>query len=224
MSIAEKLIAIAENEQKVYDAGFAAGQAAGGGEDLFLSVTNINSLFSHAKFPDGYELTLNLPAFRGEANSAFRYTTGVKKITVKGSLTTGEISLQYTATGTSAEIIDLTQLNNGELPVTYGISTFDSSALHTVLGVFDFSKAVNVNGMFGGAMREFRWKAGTLSKSIAMKYCSNLTDETIQSVVDGLADLTDGTAQTLTLHAAIGAKLSEEQKAAVTAKNWTLVY
>lgn len=31
MSIAEKLIIIAENMKKVYDAGFAAGQAQGGG-------------------------------------------------------------------------------------------------------------------------------------------------------------------------------------------------
>ena len=31
MSIAEKLTTIAENQQKVYDAGFTAGQAQGGG-------------------------------------------------------------------------------------------------------------------------------------------------------------------------------------------------
>ena len=33
MSIAEKLQTVADNQQKVYDAGFAAGQAAGGDTD-----------------------------------------------------------------------------------------------------------------------------------------------------------------------------------------------
>lgn len=51
-----------------------------------------------------------------------------------------------------------------------------------------------------------------------------LTNEGIQAVIDGLADLTGGTAQTLTLHATVGGKLTDEQKASITAKNWTLVY
>ena len=36
--------------------------------------------------------------------------------------------------------------------------------------------------------------------------------------------LTGSTAQTLSLHADVGAKLTDAQKAAASAKNWTLAY
>ena len=51
-----------------------------------------------------------------------------------------------------------------------------------------------------------------------------LTDESIQSVIDALKDLTGETALTVTFCAGVGAKLTDEQKATITAKNWTLVY
>lgn len=64
---------------------------------------------------------------------------------------------------------------------------------------------------------------GVIGKSIDFS-CSPLNGESVQSVIDHLADLTGETAQTLTFHATVGAALTEEQKAAITAKNWTLVY
>lgn len=54
--------------------------------------------------------------------------------------------------------------------------------------------------------------------------CSKLTDTSVQSIIDGLADLTGQTAQTLTLHTTVGAKLTDAQKASAAAKNWTLAY
>lgn len=65
---------------------------------------------------------------------------------------------------------------------------------------------------------------GTISKAIKLKDSSLLSDESIQSVINALKDLTGATAQTLTLHATVGAKLTDAQKATITAKNWTLVY
>ena len=47
-----------------------------------------------------------------------------------------------------------------------------------------------------------------------------LSDESIQSIINGLA--TVETAQTLTLHADVKAKLTESQIAQITSKNWTL--
>ena len=73
-------------------------------------------------------------------------------------------------------------------------------------------------------LTDFRLVANTIKVNFNVSSCSLLSTETIQSIIDGLADLTDGTAQTLTLHATVGAKLTDEQKATITAKNWTLVY
>jgi endonuclease I len=49
-------------------------------------------------------------------------------------------------------------------------------------------------------------------------------NDSVQSIVDALKDLTGATAQTLTFHADVGGKLTDAQKATITAKNWTLVY
>lgn len=65
---------------------------------------------------------------------------------------------------------------------------------------------------------------GTIGQSIGLPDSLLLSNESVQSVIDSLADLTGATTQTLTLHADVGAKLTDEQKATITAKNWTLVY
>jgi hypothetical protein len=65
---------------------------------------------------------------------------------------------------------------------------------------------------------------GVIGKSISFYQCSKLTNASVQSAIDHLKDLTGQTALTLTFHATVGGKLTEAQKATITAKNWTLVY
>lgn len=66
--------------------------------------------------------------------------------------------------------------------------------------------------------------SGLIGKDASFSYCSKLSAESVQNIIDHLADLTGATAQTLTFHATVGAKLTDAQKATITAKNWTLVY
>ena len=66
--------------------------------------------------------------------------------------------------------------------------------------------------------------SGTIGTATNLKDSSLLSAESVQGVIDCLKDLTGATARTLTLHADVGAKLTEEQKANITAKNWTLVF
>ena len=65
---------------------------------------------------------------------------------------------------------------------------------------------------------------GVIGGSINLKDSNLLSAESIQGVIDCLKDLTGATAQTLTFHKDVGAKLTDAQKATITAKNWTLVY
>ena len=74
------------------------------------------------------------------------------------------------------------------------------------------------------ALKEIRFVQNTIYLGIGFPHSSLLSAESVQSIIDGLADLTGATAQTLTLHATVGAKLTDAQKATITAKNWTLVY
>lgn len=65
---------------------------------------------------------------------------------------------------------------------------------------------------------------GVIGKVVSFSDSPLLDDESIQSIIDHLKDLTGTTAQTLTFHADVGAKLTQTQKDAISAKNWTLVY
>lgn len=82
----------------------------------------------------------------------------------------------------------------------------------------------NYFGLFGCPKLEDLTVNGVLDKSLALDRSPLLTAASVQSVIDALKDLTGQTAQTLTFHANVGARMTDAQKAAVTAKNWTLVY
>lgn len=120
----------------------------------------------------------------------------------------------------------------------------------TVVPSFDYSKGTNFSGMFnwGGYIEEIgemnipnatnvtnmfnyclelkriTFVPGCIKISISFSGSNLLDDVSIQSIIDGLADLTGKTAQTLTLHATVGGKLTQAQKDAASAKNWTLAY
>ena len=65
---------------------------------------------------------------------------------------------------------------------------------------------------------------GTISTSLNLVQSPLLDDKTIETIIDSLADLNGATAQKLTFYSKVGERLTEEQKAAITAKNWALVY
>ena len=98
------------------------------------------------------------------------------------------------------------------------------SKLTHIIGDWDFSgltSDINQN-VFGSYVETLTIKSGTLSRNCNLSGCNNLTDTSLASIIDGLADLTGGTGQTLTLHATPKARLTNEQIATITAKNWTL--
>ena len=71
------------------------------------------------------------------------------------------------------------------------------------------------------SLKNISFVAGCIKKSISFSQ-SPLTDESIQSIIDGLADLTGQTAQTITFHSDVKNKLTEEQIASATSKNWNI--
>ena len=80
------------------------------------------------------------------------------------------------------------------------------------------------NWFYGCEVLENILFEGEIAVAISFSQSPLLTTESVQSIIDHLKDLTGTTAQTLTFHATVGAALTDEQKATITAKNWTLVY
>lgn len=103
--------------------------------------------------------------------------------------------------------------------------TFDyCTALETIDGLpIDFSSITDVLSYpfyYCTALVDVRFVANSIKKSITIAQSDKLSTDTIQSVIDGLADLTGGTAQTLDLHSDIVNKLTDEQILQITNKNW----
>ena len=111
------------------------------------------------------------------------------------------------------------RVKNTSLNNTFTGSTIKTIVLLELDGVTDMSTSFN-----SCSALENITISGVIACNVDIVYSPLLTNESVQSIIDHLADRTGTTALTLTFHADVGAKLTEEQKATITAKNWTLVY
>ena len=94
------------------------------------------------------------------------------------------------------------------------------SAIETVQKPLNIAKVTNANNAFlCNNLKDIRFVPECIKISLTFS-SAVLSNESIQSIIDGLA--TVETAQTLTLNATVKAKLTDEQKATITNKNWNL--
>lgn len=237
MSIAEKLTTIAENVQKVYE----AGKSAGGGDydqgyedgknsvveftrymtqalaikrgllehkDVVINLdraTTLYNLFNTANVENKYveHITVNCPNKVTRADNAFCAQTPddtvLKHITLNADISQATTTINLFRGCKALEIIDGTPL--------------DFSSTNS-MNIFNACKSV----------KEFRVVKNSIKLSFAAYYFEDLSVETIQSIIDGLADLTDSDTQTLTVHANVYDKIiANGWDTLITAKNWTLV-
>lgn len=102
-----------------------------------------------------------------------------------------------------------------------------ATALTTIDGTpLDFSSSTDNTNICVGCYRlaYIRIVPNTIRSSISFAGSYSLDDESLQSIIDGLADLTGETAQTLTVHADVKARIEANSVwlATITGKNWTL--
>jgi hypothetical protein len=99
---------------------------------------------------------------------------------------------------------------------------FLRSVIETIQEPLNIAKVTNTYYAFQECknLKYIRFVAECIKVSIAFPHASLLTAESIQSIIDGLA--TVETAQTLTLHADVKAKLTQTQLDTITGKNWSL--
>lgn len=164
------------------------------------------------------ELTVNAPNLtNGTLYAMFKNNYGVKKIILNLPDNCVDMRHAFAYCQNLEEVI----LNFSTKNVTYfNIACETSRKLKKIVGALDFSSATNVGWMFNNcfALEEVTFEPNTLSISFSFQWCEKLTSESIQSIIDGLA--TVETAKTLTLHKNI--VLTDEQKATINAKGWTL--
>lgn len=96
----------------------------------------------------------------------------------------------------------------------------DNFLLETIQEPLNFQGVINNNKAFDKCykLKDIKFVKETIKLSLSLAWSPLLSAESTQSIIDGLA--TVETAQTLTLHKNI--VLTDEQKATINAKGWTL--
>lgn len=225
MSIADKLVTIAENVPKVYNAGYEKGKSEGGG----VSPANYASViqFSNDDWAESDTVELDMP-YLSDMGNMFAYfeKTKIKTLIVKSQTPIISVSSFCRGTNQVNSILEKVVLDvDLSNVVNFNIMFMHEESLISIEGnPFDFSSATTIALIFNycNNIQSFRVVPNTIKAAIDLGRNGKLDEATIQSVIDGLADLTGGTAQTLTLHADVKAKLTDEQKATITGKNWTI--
>ena len=232
MSIADKLTAVAENQQKVYDAGYEKGKAEGGGRD-YLRLCNLPCFPGLGVF-DEEEVTLNFDVayeldrmIYSDYGEPSYQNSMVKHLTLNFAQPLLSSRQMFTPSGGDNVLEHLT-LNADLSQSKNALRMFcNGYALRVIDGTpINLSSATQVEYFlyYCPVIEEIRFAPGTVKAAMNVSTSPRLSDTTVQSIIDGLADLTGGTAQTLTFHATVGAKLTDAQKATISGKNWTLVY
>ncbi len=198
MTIAKKLAAIAENEQKVFDAGKQSEY-----DRFWDSAQNFGNRVGYICSFAGYcwnDDTYN-PKYPITATENSNYLFWNARIT------NTKVPIYVSTTGS----------NNS--------NTFASCSYLVTIPLLVAAEKTTFYSSFNGctAMENITFE-GTIGNAISFNNSSKLTNKSVQSIIDHLKDLTGANTQTLTLHANVGANLTDEQKASVTAKNWTLAY
>lgn len=102
---------------------------------------------------------------------------------------------------------------------------YNQQFLENITGEIDFTKissATNITLMFYACnnLKEVRFTKESLKYNLQMAQSDSLSLESLQSIIDGLGNVT--TTSTLSLNSTAYNKLTEEQKQSATDKGWTI--
>lgn len=187
-------------------------------------MTKINSCFYGYKSNIESNIEIELGEnFSGDMGYCFCYTSqsNIKKVKIKGG-TYNNVNLNNSFFNSAIEILDLTEIHLKLMSAACQNSFSLCERLTSILGVIDFSQITSFNSTFSQCykLKDIMFIENNIFKSISFANSPLLSDESIQSIIDGLAVVT--TAQTITFHATVKAKLTDEQIATINEKGWTL--
>ena len=231
MTVAEKLTVIAQNEQKVYDAGFAKGASADyeDGQNAAMSefwdyLTNYGNRTSYSSLfnvwgGETFEPTRKIiPIEKNSAYCTFNGAKNLKKIEadyidfsqkVRG--TKSQEGYYYTFYGCSS----LEEIEDIGMQADFGYySTFSSGSdgkLHTIAKIRTDENTVFNNAFnYCTALKNVTFE-GVIGQDINIRW-SPLTADSIRSIIEHLSDTASGKTLTLSKNAVESADFSSDDK------------
>ena len=234
MSIAEKQITIAQNVPKVFTAGYEKGKAEGGLLDYATSLEFEDQIFN----ADVIEIEFGAKVAETTSPDSnilipnFYSASGMKHLKVdflgkynKNETFTYDSKFRFNR-GDIEDTLEIIELPIIEklLPSSLNRAFQSRNKLKEIRATIDATHCTSFsnNGLNCPLLEEIRFKPNTICVGLLLNNCSLLSDESIRSIIDGLVDLTGQEAQTITFHATVKAKLTDEQISTITSKNWTL--
>ena len=220
MSIAEKLKIVAENQQKVYDAGFTAGQATGGDTDAAYQAgfdagkqaeyDAFWDVFQNNGNPTNYYYKFSYDAWTDDnfnpkypvvcANAT---TPGMALFYANPKITDTKVPI--TILGSSAQAIFL---NATSLPTIRKLTLNEKANLSNAFNDCRALTNLTIDGVIGNFI-DLQW--------------SPLTKPSIESVVNALSSKSTGQTATFKKTAVNAAFTTDEWNALVATKpNWTI--
>lgn len=234
-TIAEKLATVAENQQKVYDAGYAAGMESGGGSggdnhyDAFWDAYQQNGERTDYKYAfngsgwtdETFDPKYDIKPKLADQMIAFCEITNLKQLLIDKGITidtSGSTDVSYMCRTSSFTHLPFLDLSGAEY---YG-ATFAYCP-----DLIELSIKVQERGTYPNCFDQCPMLtdvtiSGTIGTSIRFIHSPLLSTESVQSIIDALKDLTGATAQKVYFHSTVLAKITDEQFATITAKNWTM--
>ena len=216
MSIAEKLVKIAENEQAVFEAGKA--------EAPTRYCETLSNVFYGAIFPEEYNFELRVekvvPLYM-----AFRDAKNLKTLKIVANIVGDEkYDFGYFAMSCrDLETVDLTQYN--AVPLSLDYAFFNDTKLKNILGVFDCTDCIRFSNTFlyCAGLEEIRFVENTIKEVISFESCKKLSKSSITSVINALSDTEVGKTATFSQAAKESAFTAEEWATLIGTKpNWTI--
>jgi hypothetical protein len=214
MSIADKLTTIAANVQKVYDAGKAAGGGGGAGYDEGFAE---GRQAEYDRFWDAFQQNGNRNYYQNAfASQVWDDTIYNPKYPIVG---TQHYSVYNTFNGCN-------QITSTKVPIyaSNGImqSAFSGCASLVTIPLLRLENIKDFNSCFTNCKKLANITIeGSIDVNFNISASGVLTNESVQSIIDHLKDLTGATTQTLTFHTDV--KITTNQINAAKGKNWTVV-
>ena len=179
--------------------------------------------YYNVSFPEGYEITLDMPDVISLENM-FMQAKGLKKVTIKGNKSGNALNMNYLCASCTSnkphpiEVIDFTDFNLKISTCDYAF--YGASNLREIKGLIDLSQCTSAMNVFYNctALEDFRLVPLCVAYGLEITSTDKLSAKTRQSIVEALNPV----GGVLKLHSEVVMKFTQEQLTEIINKNWRI--
>lgn len=249
MSIAEKLQTIAENEQRVYNAGYEKGKAEGGNvEEAYNEGFEAGKTQERSDFWDGLQdygnRTVYSSTFNRWKDAMFKPKYDIRPTSFETGFASSSIKNLKQRLKDCGVVLDTSKCANmaqcfANSSITH-IPTIDSTGAVGLTNTFsgaemlveieklilkaNGTQTLNSTFYYASCLKDIVIE-GTIGTNIQLQWSTKLTHDSLMSVINALKDYstdTSGTTHTVQLGTENIEKLTADEQDIVAQKGWTL--